>query len=103
MTSTSLLVGLFVNGIGLLGYNAETYDLDENEISHFAKTHYLSPFVTLILGLVIASGIWVILQLFSIVLSDDNYGALTIVAILIGAISLRVSAKIEKIIFEKKV
>jgi len=101
---TSLLIGLFVNVMNLLvGYIADISILDEYEITHKARTHYLSPIVILFLGFIVGLGIWAILNSRSIILPDDDYGIFSLVAMLLGAVSLQVSSRAERLIFRNRV
>jgi hypothetical protein len=98
---TSLITGLFVNGMSLLSYNAEIAKLDDREISHRARTHYISPLVALLLGFAGSVIIWTILQSHSIVIKQEEDFA--IAAILLGIASLRVSSLIERLIFKNDI
>lgn len=99
--TTSLMLGLFFNGMGLLGYNAEISKLPDHEISHKARTHYLSPVVALLLGFAGGVIIWAVLQSRSIIVEREENFAL--VAFLLGAVSLRASGAIERLIFKDDV
>lgn len=101
LMTTTLMLGLFVNGMGLLGYNAEIAKLPDLEISHKARTHYLSPIVALLLGFVGGVIIWAVLQSRSIIVEREENFAL--VAFLLGAVSLRASGAIERLFFKDDV
>lgn len=96
--TTSLMLGLIFNGMRLLGYNAEISKLQDHEISHKARTHYLTPIVALLLGFVGGVIIWAILQSRSIIVEREEDFAL--VAFLLGAMSLRASGAIERLFFK---
>lgn len=96
--STSLIIGLFVNGMSLLGYNAEISKLQDHEISHKARTHYLSPIIALLLGFAGGIIIWAILQSRSIIIKREE--DFVLVAMLLGIVSLRASSAIERLIFK---
>ncbi len=98
---TSLTLGLVFNGIGLLGYYAEISKLQDSEISHKARTHYLSPIIALLLGFVGGVIIWAVLQFRSIIVEREEDFAL--VAFLLGAVSLRASGAIERLFFKDDV
>lgn len=99
--TTSLMLGLFINGMQLLGYNVEISKLQTNKISHIARTHYLSPFVILLLGFIGGVISWAVLQSRSIIVErEENFA---IVAFLLGAVSLRASGVIERLIFKDNV
>jgi hypothetical protein len=97
----SLMIGLLVNGLGLIGFNAEIADMNENDISRKARTHYLSPFVTILLSLLIGIGILVVLNSRSITVERESNFAL--VAMLIGAVSQRASSFIERLLFKNQI
>lgn len=100
LIGTSLMMGLFLNGLDLLGYFAEISLLSEKQIARIARAYYLNPFVTLLMSFLISLGIWSFLQARSIIVHDVAYGSLAFVAILIGALSPRMSNRIEKIVFK---
>lgn len=98
LVTTSFMLSLFFNGMSLIDYNAKISKLQHKEISRKARTYYLAPFVTLFISLVGGFMIWAILQSRSILAErEENY---FIVAVLIGATSLRVSGMIEGLIFK---
>lgn len=99
---SSLIIGFLYDGLGLLGYNAEIAGLSDNEISHKARTHYLSPLVTMLMGFLAGVGIWAFLRSFSIILSENDQVIFALVALIIGTKSLRVSSKIERLLFQDK-
>jgi len=101
LMTTTLMLGLFFNSMGLLGYNAEIANLQAPEISHKARSHYLSPIVALLLGLLGGAIIWGILQSRSIIVERE--GNFAIVAFILGAVSLRASGAIERLIFKDDV
>lgn len=96
----SLMIGLLINGLGLIGFNAEIADMNENDISRKTRTHYLSPFVTMSLSLLIGIGILVVLNSRSIIVERESNFAL--VAMLIAAVSQRASSFIEKLLFKNQ-
>jgi len=93
----SLMIGILVNGLGLLGYSAELAHLNENDISRKARTHYLSPPVIILISLLIGMCILAVLNSRSIIVENESDFAL--VAMLIGAVSQRASNFIEKLFF----
>ncbi|OQA18416.1 MAG: hypothetical protein BWY63_02052 [Chloroflexi bacterium ADurb.Bin360] len=95
---SSVMLSLFFNGIGLLGYNAEISELPDPEISHKARTYYLSPVVTLLLGFGVGAIIGAVLQSRSIIVEREQ--SFLLVAFLLAAVSLRVSGAIERLIFK---
>lgn len=96
----SLMIGLLINGLGLIGFNAEIADMNENDVSRKTRTHYLSPFVTISLSLLIGIGILVVLNSRSIIVERESNFAL--VAMLIAAVSQRTSSFIEKLLFKNQ-
>jgi hypothetical protein len=72
--------------------------LNENDLSRKARTHYLSPPVIVLLGLLVSICILAVLNSRSIIIERESNFAL--VAILIGALSLRVSSAIERLLFK---
>lgn len=99
--TTSLMLGLTINGMRLLDYNAKISKLHGNEISHKARAHYISPLVALLSGIIGAILIWVILQSRSIVIEREE--SFAIVSVLLGTISLPVSDAIERLIFKDNI
>jgi hypothetical protein len=94
----SLVIGLFVNAMSLLkGYSAEILKLDPNEASHKARTYYLSPLVIILISFLAGIGIWTFIK----TRSDTNFEVL--IMFLIGAASLWVSARIERLVFRDNV
>lgn len=90
----SLVVGLFVNAIRLLRqYNVEIIGLNEYGISHKARTHYLGPFVIIVMSFLIGSCIWTVLPMF---LKSEF---VVWVMILQGIVSLPISSRIERSLF----
>lgn len=91
----SLLIGLFVNALRLLRqYNTEIIKLDENGIAHRARAHYLSPLLILVTGSLVGIA-------FLPKLLDANIDS--IVMFLIGAVSLPVSSRIERLLFQDEI
>jgi hypothetical protein len=103
LVTTSLMIGLLLNGLGLLGYNAEINNLAESQIAHKARTHYLSPLVVMLLGLLVSLGIWALLRARSLVVTDDGLATFALVAFLVAAISPRISGRIERYVFRSNV
>lgn len=101
ITISSMLLSLFFNGTGLLGYNAEISGLPDPEISHKARTHYLCPVVTLLLGFGVGAIIWAVCQSRSIIVEREQ--SFVLVTFLLAAVSLRVSGAIERLIFKDDV
>ncbi|MBN1923123.1 MAG: hypothetical protein JW892_17895 [Anaerolineae bacterium] len=99
--TSSLILGPFFNAITLLGYNAEISGLPESEISHKARTYYLNPIVTLLLGFGVGAIIWAVCQSRSIIVEREQ--DFVLVTVLLAAVSLRVSAAIERLIFKDDV
>jgi hypothetical protein len=97
-----LMIGLFIDGMSLLGYNEAISRLDEVSISRKARTYYLCPVVILILGLILGLGIWSALRLSSIRISEDDLGIFSLLAIFLGIGSLPITGRIEKIIFRNQ-
>ena len=98
ITVATLFIGLFLNGIGLIGYNAEISSLEERDIAHAARTLYISPFVNLLIGFVVGISAWVTLRFLSIIV--DEVANFAIISIFASIISLRASSIIEKLIFK---
>jgi len=98
ITVIALFIGLFINGIGLLGYNTEISNLEEHDVAHAARTLYISPFVNLLVGFLAGISVWVILKFLSIIV--DEVANFALISIFASIISLRASSTIEKLIFK---
>jgi len=70
-------------------YNAEIVKLDENGVSHKARTYFLGPLVIIVIGFLIGISIWTLLPT---VLESE---AVLPILFLIGLASLPVSSAIE--------
>lgn len=92
IASGSLIYGIFINAMNLLGYNAAIENANENEISHKARAHYLSPVAILLLG-----------SLVTIVSSNIDVEVPVFVILLTGILSPRVSTFMERLLFQDNV
>ncbi len=100
LVEASLILALLFNGLGLISYNARIASLDSEGISHVARALYLYPLLVLLLSLVMAWVIWAVLRLASIVLVEEDYGLFSlVVGCLLAAVSLRLSSKVERLVF----
>lgn len=99
LISFSLVIGLLIGGMGLLGYNAEIEGLPEKQIARKARVHYLNPFVVILSSFIVSLSIWWFLQARSIMLTNDRLGSYALLAFIIGGCSLRASSRVEKLVF----
>lgn len=94
----SLLIGLFVNTLRLLKqYNSEIIKLDEKGIAHKARAYYLIPLVILLISPLVGLSIWTFFS------KSSNVNFDSVIMFLIGAISLPVSTRIERLLFQDNI
>ncbi len=103
----SLLIALFVNGLSLitlvvrgrqtLGYSAKIINLPQKIVAREARSHYLSPLVSLLLGFLVGFLIWVVGHFQSTLIADNSL--VVFVSLILGGISFWVSRKLERLIF----
>ena len=92
----SLVIGLFINSMILLRrYNAEIVKLNENEISHKARTYYLSPLVIILISVLVSIGTRAFLQ----TRPNNEFNIPSYIPFLIGVVALWVSTRIERLLF----
>lgn len=107
ITWGSLIVGLFANGVSLItliikgkleqGYSAKIMQMEVKDIAREARSHYMSPLVSLLLGFIVGLLIWIVVQ--SQVVSIKGTSISLFASLFSGGFSLWVSRIIEKLIF----
>lgn len=107
VTWGSLLAGLFANGASLItliyrgkleqGYSAKIMQMEDKDIAREARSHYISPLVSLLSGFIIGLFIWIVVQF--LVGSIKETSISVFASLFSGGFSLWLSRKIERLIF----